>query len=203
MNKYLEDWMKELDDLDIHLKMDTDDIADAFEKHKASLQTFVSESKNKLEAKIDELELGEKGQKVRASLEELQVQLALGKAETRDAIEEQCKKLNSSVHEAGKGYDDLKEKAETQYHELADEFNEFVEKFKTKLDVLRLQAALGKADLQDEMKEKKEELTQKLAEVRKKTEENKDKAEDKWDDFKEEIGEAYDHFKGALKGLFS
>ena len=39
--------------------------------------------------------------------------------------------------------------------------------------------------------------------MRKKTEENKEQAEDKWDDFKGEINEAYDHFKSALKGLFS
>lgn len=202
MNKYLQDWMKELDDLDIHLKMDTDEVVEAFEKQKSSFQSFVSESKDKLEAKINELDLGEKGTELKTKLEELQVQLALGKAETRDAFEEQRKNLTSSLHDATKEYDGLKEKAEGQYKELADEFNELTEKFHTKLDVLRVQFALGKADMQDEMKDKKEEIAQKLAEVRKKSEENKEKAEDKWDDFKGEISEAYGHFKSALKGLF-
>ncbi|GEM_PF-1013869 len=203
MNKFMKDWMEELDDLDIHLNLETDEITEAFENQKAKFQSFLTESAAKLDEKAAELKLSEKATNLRSRLEELQLQLALGKAETRDAFEEQREKLDTSLNEAGTEYKAFKEKAEEQYHHLADEFHEVTEKFRTKMEVLRLQYALAKADMKEEFAEKKVEISQKLQELRNKSEADKEKAEDKWDEFKEEISEAYNNFKETLKGLFS
>lgn len=83
-------------------------------------------------------------------LEELQVQLALGKAEARDRFEILKKKFNQAVHAAEQKVSDARE---------------FAEDMRIKFDELRLQLALGKADTQDTFEVQRKKLTQKMHEI--------------------------------------
>ena len=60
-----------------------EEIVDAFENQKAKLSGFIDTSREKVNAMAE----SEQATRLKTKLEELQVQLALGKAETRDAYE--------------------------------------------------------------------------------------------------------------------
>ncbi|MCB0843969.1 MAG: hypothetical protein KDE26_12005 [Bacteroidetes bacterium] len=203
MNEYLKKWNDELDDLHVDFSIDQEEVVEKFEKHKSSMREYLVDLANKIDEKAKGLDVKDKADNVKAKIEELQVQLALGKAESQDAYEEQKKNLDKKLHEAQKEYEKLKSEGDEKLHHLASDFHSQAEKFKTKMDVFRLHFALGTADAKDELAEKKEELKEKLAEMKKKVEENKEKAEEKWDEFSEELSESYNHFKGAIKNLFS
>ncbi|RMG74813.1 MAG: hypothetical protein D6722_01985 [Bacteroidetes bacterium] len=199
MNKFMEDWSKELDDLDITISLGEEEYVEAFEKQKAKLSHFIEDMTSSLENS----ELGEKTQPLRTKLDELKVQLALGRAETQDAFETQRKNLETKLHEANSAYEKLQERGEQKTGEWARAFKDRAEGFKTRLDLLRLHFSLGVADAHDELESLRSELKDKISGMKKKIEVKGEEAEDKWDEISEELGEAYEHFKGALKRVFS
>ena len=203
MNEFLKKWNDELDDLEVDISLGEDEVIDTFEKHKSSMREYLTGLAGSIDEKVQDLDVKDKANSVKAKLEELQVQLALGRAETRDAYEEQKKNLEQKMQEAKAEYENLKDQGGEKYQHLAGDFGHQVEKFKTRMDVFRLHFALGAADAKDELSEKKEELKGKLAEMKKKIEASKEGAEDKWEDFSDELSESFSHFKGAIKGLFS
>ena len=198
MNKFFEDWQQELDDLEIHLNLPIDAVSDFFEAQKESLKGWIDNTKEHLES----VELGEEGQKLKGKLEHMQVQLALGKAEGRDAFEEQKGKLDEAMKETASQLKVWEDAAEAGIDKFSDEFHSMTGAFQDRMELLRLKYTLGKADLKDEMEAKEKELKKKIQEIKAKAP-NQDDGEDKWDEVKEEIGEAYDHLKSAVRGLFS
>ncbi|MEZ4773868.1 MAG: hypothetical protein R3D00_11855 [Bacteroidia bacterium] len=199
MNQFLEDWSKELDDLELQISLGEEEIVAAYEKQKAAFTEFVNESK----AKISEMASNDHVQKLRGKLEALQVQLALGKAESLEAYEEQKKRLTESIQEAKDEYETYMSSLGDKKQELSGNLSGKLEQFKTKMDLFHLQFALGKADAKEELKEKQEELTATLATIRAKIDEKKEAAEETWDEFTDEVSEAFDQFKGAMKKFFS
>ena len=194
MNKYLDDWMKELDDLEVQLDLDEGEIAENFEATKSKFHNWIEDVKGKLDS------LEAEGQNLRGKLDHLRVQLALGKADSRDAFEEQKSKIEHAVEDVSNNFRTWEQKAEDT---VGTHLTDLSEDFKAKLDVLRLQYHLGKADAADELNEKRSELKSKLAELKVKAKQEMDEADDKFDAFSEEVSEAYTHIKKALKGLFS
>ena len=201
MNRYLEDWHKQLEDLEIHVDLGEEEIIEAFEKQKASFRGFLEKSKESVAELKDEGNTA--WQSLQTKLDELQVQLALGKAETRDAYEEQKEKLDEALHAAQAEADGIADKVDERYANIASEFKTKSASFETQLDLFRLHYALGKADAKDKWDEKKGELKETLTELRRKIDEDKERAEEKWDEFSGEMSEAIGHLKTALKGLFS
>ncbi|MEM7659710.1 MAG: hypothetical protein AAF399_26590 [Bacteroidota bacterium] len=203
MNPFLEKFNEELDDLDISVSLGEEEYVEAFETQKAKFQ----EQMQKFANGVDELKLDEKAAPIRAKFEELMVQLSLGKAETKEAFEKQQSKLNELMHQAGDVVESAKADAGEKYEASSDAMKEQMEKFRTKLDLLRLHFHLGSADASDEMKEQRDELLTRFRDLKQKgkvkADEMGEEADEKWDEVKTELGEAYDHFKGALKRLFS
>ncbi|MEP1097335.1 MAG: hypothetical protein ABJG78_19620 [Cyclobacteriaceae bacterium] len=108
-----------------------------------------------------ELTLVEKGEKKlkewKHQVEELSLQLQLGIAETKDEFEEQKKKLSTWL-------DSLGDKLE----ETKDISKEKLRGIKSSLEELRVQAALGKAETEEHLKEQQKNITLGLHELRRK-----------------------------------
>ncbi len=201
MNKFLEDWMAELDELEVDLDMDGMDVSDYFEKGKNELKEAV----DSLKSKVDKLGTGEKAQSLKGKLEHLQLQLALGKAESKDAFEDQKGKLESALHEMGHKLDEWEEAVEEKTDTLTAGMKEKAEKFRGKLDMMRLHYHLAQADARDELEEKRKTLRSRIHDTKSKLTSAKEKDGDDdsiWDEVKEEVGESYNHLKRAIKGLF-
>lgn len=199
MDKFLENWTEELDELEIQLDLGEDEATEAFETQKGKFRELIDKSK----ASLEKLGLDEKASHLKAELEHLQVQLALGKAESKDAFEAQKEKMDQALHKAKDRFQGIKSSTDNTYDEVVHTLDKASTDFQTRMDMMRLQMALGKADARDAMEEKKKEIRHKLTEVRTKVKQREEAGEEKWESFSEEIGEAYDHFKHALKGLFS
>ncbi|MEZ4829354.1 MAG: hypothetical protein R3C61_24160 [Bacteroidia bacterium] len=199
MNQYLEDWSKELDDLEVQISLGEDEIVAAYEKQKAAFFEFINESKSK----IGEISSDERVQKLKGKLESLQVQLALGKAESMEAYHEQKEKLDSAIDEAKEEYQEFMASLGEKKQSLSGNLSGKFEQFRTKLDMFHVQFALGSEEAKEELKEKQQEISASMAAFRKKIEEKKEEAEESWEEFTEDVAEAFGEFKNSVKNFFS
>lgn len=207
MNPNLDKSTEELDDLDIQISLGEEEYVDAFEEQKTKFLAWAKSSAAAINEQVEKYGVNEKADSLKAKFEELQVQLALGKAESKDAFEGQREKLESSMADCTKAFDEYRESAGDKATEMGNKFQGQIEKFQTKLDVFRMHFALGSADAQDEWKEKKKELQAKVAELKAKAtksgEEASEEAGEKWEEVKAEAAEAYENVKSTLKRFFT
>ena len=155
-----------------------------FDKHlhqsKVNVESIKDLSKEKLTA-------------LKTIIENLQVQLALGKAETKDVFETQQAKIVNALNQLEEFIKNNKF-ANEQYSHLLLEMG----KFKIKLDILKMRYELGKLEARIEFKDKKKELAKKIDEIEERLTMKKDTVTNAWSDFTEEISKAYAHFKKTI-----
>lgn len=173
--------------------------AEKLESHKSSFMSFIDSSKEKLDGILS----GDASLKAQQALDELRVQLALGKAESKEALDEQKHKLDQALHDAESRYSSLKDGADDDFHKWTAEFGDWKEKLQTRMDITRLQYSLGKAEAKEEMEKKRQDLSKRLHSMKTSLDEIEDKGEDKVEEFTKELSESFSHFKNAVKGLFS
>ena len=85
MNRFLKNFDRELDELEVQISLGEKELEDAFEKGKTNFKSFVDEASKTVEG----LGNTEAATNLRTKLDELRVQLALGRAEGKDAFEAQ------------------------------------------------------------------------------------------------------------------
>jgi hypothetical protein len=170
---------------------------------KMELKDLFEESKKKLLIKaadasvmFDKLKdvAGKKVLPLKSRLEELQLQLALGKAEGKQAFEKQRKKLDHLASEIETMIRENPTTART-YNKLMLE----IKKFKIKMDILRLRYERKKRGQDVNLDEVRGGLYDKLASARLRLEETEKFAEKKWKKFSSEMQMAYGHLKAAFE----
>ena len=179
---------EELEEFRLQAALGKAEARDAYEGAKKKFNKYVHEAK----LRIDEVKgmAKEKSSELKTVLEALQVQLALGKAETKDVFESQRKKISSILNKI----ETLIQKnkiTDLYYAKLQME----IEQFKIKLDILKLQYELNKLGVREEFEEKKEDFSKKLSDIKKRLLKKEEEAEDKWEHFRDEISDAYSHLK--------
>jgi len=197
MNKYLENFDRELENLKIQLSMGHDEVADAFEQQKSRFKAYVDD----VAESVDQYE-SEHAPKLKAKLDELRVQLALGRAESRDALEAQQEKLEETLEEAKREYAKVQAEGKGQIDEWEQAFHHRTELFRTYMDALRVQMHLGVKEAQEEYKEAQEEINEKVNEARRFWKERSQEGEQRWEEFSGEMTEAYNHVKSAMRKFF-
>jgi len=183
---------QELDELAIQLALGKVEAKEKFEEVKKEFRAHVQEVKNKLTSKL----LKEMVTATTQKLEELEVQLALGKADSAEIFEAQTKKILRAIQSLEK---EIKDK-----FLQTDELNSFgyeMEKFKLKIEILRLKFILKRFEVKDEFKDRMQQAHKRIDQFKEsamlKLNEGKDKAED----FKDEVQVIYKHFRKALESL--
>ena len=195
----LNKWRESIDELELQLSLGKSEALEEFEKRKTALNHSV----NELKAKAVEWEnLGEaKTQDFRAKLDELQVQLALGKAETEDIFNEQRKKIEHAIYESAISFKEIRDQAGVHVVNFIDDFDQSLNEFKSKLETFKLHYSLGKAEVKDELEKSRVELKSNLNELKQKFDEAGKVNEAKWDDFKSEMQTSFTHAKKAFEGF--
>jgi uncharacterized protein YpuA (DUF1002 family) len=121
----------------------------------------------------------------------LRVQAALAKAETKDEIEEQQKKIAEGIHqlrhEISQTYGDSKE----EYEKIHRKMDHKLDDFQTRFELFRLQLYLGKMEAEEDWEQKKKEIADKLSQLKTKLKTKGEKLEGKWDEFSGEISEGW------------
>ncbi len=187
--KRIKGWKSLVDQLQGQLHQGAEEAKDEFENQKKTLTAWLDSVGNKLDKAKDMG--GEKAQKLKSSVEELRLQAALAKAETKDQIEEQQKKIAEGIHqlkhEISQTYDESKE----EFEDIHEKMDEELEGFQTRFDLFRLQLHLGKMETEENWEQKKKDISEKLALLKTKLKTKGKTIEGKWDEFSGEISEGW------------
>jgi len=190
---FINRWRATADDLRVQLHLGSEELSKKFEEQKKEILDWSKETRTSLksEASIASTEM-------RTKLEELEVQASLGKAESKEAIQEQRKKLTSLIREANEASIKLMGDSKKKVRQIAAKADSNFDEWHTRFDLLRLQLSLGAADASDEWKEKKEDLNKSIRNLESKLGEMSQETEEGWTNFKGEISEAWTHVKKAF-----
>jgi hypothetical protein len=191
-------WKNSLEEMRLQFSMGKMDAADAFEKQKAHLQSMIESMKTNLDKATDVAE--EHANKLRSKLEELNLQLNLGKADGKDMFEEQRKKIDLALQEvfaAGKlAY-------HGNYGYMMELFENNSKAIKTGLEIAQLQFALAKMEVKEESEKARKEIQEKIAELQSSAEKaqelTKENLEQWGKQMKEGMGKMQEWMSGWMK----
>ncbi len=192
----LQEWKAQMENLYVQLNTEPGRYSEEFEEQKKNLSEWIEQRKEQL----DEMgEIGEeKTRHLKQKLEELRVQAALGKAETRDAFKEQQKDLNKRLRELKDSLGDLSELTQSETREFRERMSDRLDYYHTQFDILRLKMHLARLDSEDAWQERKKDIKSRLNDLREKLEEGEEKAAHRWEHFRTEMGEAWKHLKKSI-----
>ena len=135
------------------LKREIDELALQLDLGKAEAVDFVEDRKRELRDIVDQVKQavddgkvagGEQANSLKQSLDELRLQLALGKMESRDALSEQRQKISAAV-------DSTRECLEPVEKDMKDRIQATGESLKTKLSALALDLGIRSAVAEEEL----------------------------------------------------
>ena len=183
---------QEIDELALQLALGKADAWDKFEEIKSEFRFKVSELKNILANPAENYLSPE----VKAKIEELELQLALGKADSKDLFEGQKKKIMNALT-------NLEEDIQRNWRRIKapDFFVHEVEQFKLKMEILRLRFRLKKFDVRDDYRNRMQTVRREIKKMTTKPKDRVNARQEKYDDFKYEISLAYKHIKNAVESL--
>lgn len=183
---------QEIDDLALQLALGKAEAREKFQEVKKEFRHHVAEFKVLVKDMPGSLITPE----VRQKIDELEVQLALGKAETKEEFETQKQKLTKTL--------------EYIEHELREWFNETernthlgheFQKFKLKMEILRLKLTLKKFELRDGFKDKMSTARREIEKMGINAKSAMATGKKKYTHFTGEVSTAYSHLKKAIKEL--
>ena len=147
----------------------------------------------------------EKKTEIQARFDELQVQLALGKAEARDVLEAHRKKIQHSVAILEATVDRELDTAGQSIHEslrkAAKEFIRAAIGVEIEMEFLAIQFDVKKQDAKDRFEDQKRALIEQIKRYKQQLEEKKQMARDKAATFENELSNGMSQIKQAFKKL--
>ena len=186
-------WKRKADELKLQLHLGSKDLADRFEEDKKNISAWAAEKKEQLKESSSE-----KAEQLKIKLEELELQAALGRAESRDALEEQQKKISKALRNARDKADEFAGDAKEGFQDFAEKADAQMDTWQAKFEMLQLQLKLGAADASDEWEARKKELAKSIHDLENKISEAGKQTGEGWNHFKSEMSEAWTHIKGAF-----
>jgi len=194
----LKEWKRNAEELNHQLHLGIAETKEEFEDQKKKLSLWLDSLEDTL-GNAKEVSK-EKFLSIKASMQELRLQIALGKTETIEHLHEQQRNIALGLH-------DLKQKLSSVYGASKEEANDIIEEvsdqldsFHTRFDLFRLRMHLAKTDAEEDWNEKKKELAHKLAVVKARLIQAEKETDHKWESFSSEMSSAWRHFKKAFKG---
>lgn len=194
----LEKWKADLEELNVQLRLGRAEAEDAFEEQKKKFAGWLDKRREQL----DELEdSGEDYLKdLRARLEKLSNRLTKGDAADKDTYAVQREEIVSILDEAEQKAEEAREKGTEEAREASENVQDTLEQLRTRLDLFWLKFNLGKAEMKEELEERRKKANTRIQELKHKLDESEDAAEDRWDNFKDEMKEAFRHVRKAISG---
>lgn len=186
-------WKATAEELRLQLHLGSKELNDKFEEQKKEILHWSKETQKTLEN-----EASSASEEMRAKLEALEVQAALGKAESKEALQEQRKKLASLIKEANETSIQLMGSSEKGIRQFAANADGKFDQWQTRFDLLRLQLSLRAADASDMWNDRKKDITKSIHDLESKLDDLNHESEETWSNFKGEISESWKHLKKAF-----
>lgn len=193
-NEWTNEWRTRLEELRTQFALGKMDVTEIFEQQKSLLKKSAEHWKSELDKGIDTAE--EKTQKLRTQLDTLLVQLNLGKAEGKELFEEQRKKIELAMQEVNQAG---KEAYHNGYNSMLQVFENQSQLFKTHLEILQLQLALGKMEAKEEAAEIKGKIEGKIKELQQLYTQNFQHSIESWN---KQLHEQYEKTKNWVSEFF-
>jgi hypothetical protein len=181
---------QELDELIVQLALGKAEAADKFEEVKKEFASQVADFKKDAK-KIYGQELSEETKK---KIEQLEWQLAKGKATSKEIFEEQRKKILEAIREIEQDLREWIKRSDVPHY-----FDHEIEKFKLKAEILWLKFGLKKFEIKEDVRNKILEAKKEVAEVAENVKESIDYGVEKMDEWKSAVAKAYHKFRDAIK----
>ncbi len=188
---------QEIERFEVQLALGKAEAADKFEEKKKAMKAVAHQAKldlGKVEGKGKVL-----ADSLKADMEHLQVQLALGKMESMDKYKEFEKNSKGTVDGLSAKVHELMEIGEGKYEEMGKTLKKKATDFKTQMEIFRLQLALGEAEAKDEYEEKKTKFLHESKSLSQRIEKSLANAEGKVEDIGDKV---YEEFKELKKKFF-
>lgn len=185
------------------LKQEIDELAVQLDLGKAEAVDFVEDRKRELLDIVDQVKQaiddgkvagGEQANSLKQSLDELRLQLALGKMESRDALSEQREKISAAV-------DSARERLEPVEKDLKERIQDTGDSLKTKLSALALDLGIRGAFAEEELVRKKDEFKEDLKGIKETLQPAIDGVGESLDDIGRQARDKFDDFKNRLNQL--
>jgi ElaB/YqjD/DUF883 family membrane-anchored ribosome-binding protein len=186
------------------LKREIDELALQLELGKADAVDFVEERKDELRGLIDNVREavdegkvagGEQVTSLKQSLDELRVQLALGRMETQDSLSAQRAKISAAV-------DSTRERLEPVEQSVREKIQDSGESLKTKLSALALDLGIRGAVAEEELSRKKDEFKSDLKNIKETLQPAIDGVGESLDEIGRQARDKFDDLKNRLNQLF-
>ena len=185
-----------VEELEVQLALGKAEAEDWLEKEKKNFGTFLEKAKDAVE-KAENIGK-EKKEELLTKYEELQVQLALGKAETREAFEAQKLKIEDAM----KDFQKVVHTVDDELSDIPGLLANIGTQLNSKFEAFEVQFELAKAESQDILEEKKKALSNQLNELKKKLENRKYHTDDQLEGFSRDITSGLSQIKNAFSKLF-
>lgn len=178
----------ELEELQLQVNLGKAEASEKFEEWKKEFSGYMNNAKSKARKGADDVKnLQEELERL---MDELRVQLELGKADGYDAFKAQKKKILEKIHEI-----ENKVKNNPTLNKLYAVFLVQMEKFKIFLEWLEEKFKEGKSAAKDKFDAGKETLNSYIDDLKNKV---KEFDSEKWNHFQEEVAEAFTNFKQSF-----
>ncbi|MBP9151904.1 MAG: hypothetical protein KBF73_06440 [Flavobacteriales bacterium] len=196
VERKLNEWKGLAEHLDLQLHLGRAEAEDAFEKQKSNLLNWSDSVAANYEKAKDISE--ENAEKIRASIDNLRLQAALGKADTEDILEEQQKNINQAIQRLSSDIEFVYKNRKERGEDFMEEAEERLNYYRTSFDLFKLQMYLAKEDAEEIWEEKKKETKRKIEELEYKLKEETEEASEKWEHFTKEMTHAWKHIRNAF-----
>ncbi|HMM45535.1 MAG TPA: hypothetical protein PKE41_07860 [Candidatus Macondimonas sp.] len=199
----LNQWEDMAEALELQLTLGRAEALQRFDEQREKLRKLTEAMKPRLNA-LDTMS-EEARARIQSALEHLQVQLALGRAESRDAYLEQREKLRQAVRSVEERLGETAESggAETS-QKLTEELQTFLragDRLLAELEALELQFEVHAESARNKLTDARQKLTQQIQSFRKQLAEQRAKAAERLAQSEAELGEAARHVKEAFGRL--
>jgi archaellum component FlaC len=200
MQAKLDRWEAQAEALEAQLGATKEKSLDRLEKNKQALASQIDD----LSAKLDRAQsLGaEKRQKIRSDIDHLRVQLALGKADTRDAFTAQKHKINLAINKLDASLDREFDAFANELVEDAKNLVKVTDQLSAEMDATLMQFALDNEVRQD-LAAKKDEIATKVQAFKQNVQQKRksvaDKVTDNVAEMERELSEKADDLANYLK----
>ena len=190
----VEQWKQELEELNVQLHLGRKEAEEKFTEQKKHFRAWLERQKDRL----DELQedLGEEAQSLRARFRELGAYLD----EDKEPFTDQKKKIYGMMRQVQEKIKAAGAKGSEKAKDLLDDWDDDLDKFKSRFDWLAMQFKLGKKEAQEEVAELKAEASEKFKEWKEKMGDLSEDAGEKWEFFRSEFKDAFASFTKKFRG---
>lgn len=193
----LNEWKADIEHLNVQMHLGAEEAKEEFEEQKSRLKKWLDSTKHEL----DELKDAGKAEfsDLRTRMDELRVQAALGRAESKEKLEEQSKKISKGMNALSNEIKELVHENKEDLAELREEAEVKINTMHTQFDMLKLRMKLGSMEAKEDWDEMKDKVGHAFKDAKHKISDTAEASEDKFKAIRSELSSSWKKIRDILK----